>query len=79
MFSSMVSRSKFVCNCRCVSKSEILYAIRRKGAKSYLDVIAITSATTGCGRCRIEVDSIVDAELKKVKIADQQLKLDFGD
>jgi NAD(P)H-nitrite reductase large subunit len=75
----MSLRSKFICNCKCVTKGEILGSIRKKGADSFSDVRTITLATTGCGRCKSEVESIVEAELKKHTIRKMQLRIDFDD
>ena len=72
-------KSKFVCNCKCVTKKEILGSIRKKGADSFLEVRAITLATTGCGRCKPEVERIVLDELTSHDVRRMQLKIDFGD
>lgn len=74
----MLQRVKFICNCKSVSKGEILTSIRKKGANSFSDVRTITLATTGCGRCKFEVESIVNDELKKHTDRNMQLKIDFG-
>ena len=75
----MSLKSKFVCNCKCVTKKEILGSIRKKGADSFLEVRAITLATTGCGRCKPEVERIVLDELTSHDVRRMQLKIDFGD
>lgn len=72
-------KNKFVCNCKCVTKKEILGSIRKKGADSFLEVRAITLATTGCGRCKPEVERIVLDELTSHDVRRMQLKIDFGD
>jgi NAD(P)H-nitrite reductase large subunit len=74
----MSKNAKFVCNCKCVSKSEILNSIRKKGANSFSEVRTITLATTGCGRCKSDVENIVNEELKKHAARMMQLKIDFG-
>jgi NAD(P)H-nitrite reductase large subunit len=56
-----------VCHCGCVSKKEILDALRSKGAKTSSDVKRITGACDGCHGCEDFVDDIVDMELKCVK------------
>ena len=72
-------KNKFVCNCKCVTKKEILGSIRKKGADSFLEVRTITLATTGCGRCKPEVERIVLDELTSHDVRRMQLKIDFGD
>lgn len=74
----MLQRVKFICNCKSVSKGEILTSIRKKGANSFSDVRAITLATTGCGRCKPDVESIVNKELQKHLGRKMQLRIDFG-
>lgn len=74
----MSQLSKFICNCKCISKSEILSSIRKKGANSFSDVRTITLATTGCGRCRSDVENVVNEELKKHAVRMMQFKIDFG-
>ncbi|HNV51835.1 MAG TPA: (2Fe-2S)-binding protein [Tenuifilaceae bacterium] len=74
----MSELSKFICNCKCVSKSEILSSIRKKGANSFSDVRTITLATTGCGRCKSDVENIVNQEMKKHSVRMMQFKIDFG-
>lgn len=73
----MIPSNKFVCNCRSVSKHEILRAIRKSGAQSFVDVQHITLAATGCGRCKSEVMRITDAELERLRIENKQLRINF--
>lgn len=74
----MSQLSKFICNCKCVTKAEIMASIRKKGANSFSDVRTITLATTGCGRCKSDVENIVNEELKKHAARMMQFKIDFG-
>jgi len=74
----MSQSAKFVCNCKCVSKAEIIASIRKKGANSFSEVRTITLATTGCGRCKSNVENIVNIELEKHTTRMMQLKIDFG-
>ena len=76
---SMSLKSKFVCNCKCFTKSDILGSIRKKGADSFVEVRTITLATTGCGRCKQEVERIVLDEITNHAVRRMQLKIDFGD
>ena len=75
----MSQNVKFVCNCKCVTKAEVIASIRKNGANSFPDVRTITLATTGCGRCKPEVESIVDTELRRHAVRNMQLRIDFGD
>lgn len=74
----MLQSAKFICNCKCVTKAEVITSIRKKGASSFSDVRAITLATTGCGRCKSDVENVVNEELKKHAVRMMQLKIDFG-
>jgi nitrite reductase (NADH) large subunit len=73
----MDNNSKFVCNCKAITRNEIINAIRKKGAESFLDIQNLTKASTGCGRCKIQVLSIIEIELRKQIGLGKQLRLDF--
>lgn len=75
----MLKKNKFVCDCKCVTKREIASSIRTKGATSFNDVRTITMASTGCGRCKFEVESIVNAELNQINAQNIQYRINFGD
>ncbi|MGE0078799.1 MAG: (2Fe-2S)-binding protein [Bacteroidales bacterium] len=75
----MIAQSRFICNCKCVSKKEIVNAVRKHGAQSFSEVRTITTATTGCGRCKPAVEGIVGEELSMQKVRIMQLRINFGD
>lgn len=64
-----------VCICNGVSKSEIT-GILKKGAINLEEVRKFTLASTVCGRCRPEVEAIIDGYFKGKKNP-QQRKLNF--
>jgi NAD(P)H-nitrite reductase large subunit len=43
-----------------VSESDVLSAIATKKAANLVDIGRLTSAGTGCGRCRIKLQSLLD-------------------
>jgi len=56
---------EIICFCRCVTKSEIIEAIINKKAKNIEDIQLITKASTGCGRCKTMVISVLSENLQK--------------
>ena len=52
-----------VCRCHAVSKEEIVYAIKKQNAKNLGDIQRITAASTGCGRCGVQIKKIIVEEL----------------
>ena len=75
----MVLKGKFVCDCRSVTRNEIVSLIRKKKAISVYDIKLITLASTGCGRCKTEVEKIVGDELKRLRENNRQLSIDFNE
>lgn len=68
-------REKLVCICNCVSESEIL-SVLKKGAKDLEEVKRFTFATTSCGRCKGETESIVQRYFSN-KPTDSQTNIVF--
>lgn len=66
---------RIICLCNLVYEKEIINTLK-KGAKSTKDIQNLTRAGTGCGRCLVVIDSIVDEFLTNQPINPQQ-KLDF--
>jgi nitrite reductase (NADH) large subunit len=66
---------KTVCICNGVTKSEIV-RILKKGAINLEEVRQFTLASSGCGRCKPEVEAIVDDYLKG-KTSPLQRRLEF--
>lgn len=54
---------EIVCGCNGVSKGEILRAIREKGLSSVAEVGKVTKAGTSCGKCKGEIQTLLEAEL----------------
>ncbi|MDX9846087.1 MAG: (2Fe-2S)-binding protein [Tenuifilaceae bacterium] len=73
----MVNQQKYICECKAVTQREIITAIRRKGARTLLDVQNLTKASTGCSRCKTVVNDIVDKEMSKLRDQGMQLRIDF--
>jgi NAD(P)H-nitrite reductase large subunit len=68
----MASRkTKMVCLCNEVNEKEILNLLKR-GARDLEDVKKFTLASTGCGKCRREVEDIVNQFFINKNIDSQQ-------
>lgn len=52
-----------VCGCNGVSKGDILRAIREKGLTSVAEVGKVTKAGTSCGKCKGDIQVLLEAEL----------------
>lgn len=52
-----------VCGCNGVSKGDILRSIREKGLTSVAEVGKVTKAGTSCGKCKPQVQTLLEAEL----------------
>lgn len=72
----MAARKKItVCICNGVTKSEIV-RILKKGAINLEEVRKFTLASSSCGRCKPEVEAILDDYLKE-KSRPMQQKIKF--
>jgi NAD(P)H-nitrite reductase large subunit len=71
----MEKKNRQLCICNGVTEKEIL-KILKKGAKSLDDVKNFTLAATGCGRCKGEVEALLNQYLKNKK-PDLQRDLNF--
>lgn len=58
-----------VCGCNGVTKGNILQAIREKGLTSVAEVGKVTKAGTSCGKCKGQVQSLLEHELGGVVTA----------
>ncbi|WP_320052849.1 (2Fe-2S)-binding protein [uncultured Acetobacteroides sp.] len=65
-----------ICNCKGVTKREILTAIKN-GTQTITDIQIITKASTGCGRCKATISSILDKERVKALKKGTQLRINF--
>lgn len=65
--------SKIICHCKMVTEKEIKTLIK-KGATSPSEIIELTGAGSGCGRCKPRVAEYVQKELTKRPV-NQQLRL----
>lgn len=54
---------EIVCGCNGVSKGDILKAVREKGLTSVAEVGKVTKAGTSCGKCKPQVQTLLEAEL----------------
>lgn len=68
-------KKRIVCNCNGITETEILKVLR-KGAEKIDDVSRFTLAGSSCGRCRVEINALIDT-YKKVKKPDFQYKIIF--
>ena len=62
---------KLICICNIVTESEILQVLK-KGARDLEDVKKLTFASTSCGRCKIETESIVKRYFDNKQLDPQQ-------
>lgn len=68
-------KTKLVCICNGVNENEILKLLKR-GALDFEDVKNFTLASTGCGKCRREIENIVNQFITNKEI-DAQQKINF--
>jgi bacterioferritin-associated ferredoxin len=68
---------RLVCICNFVTEREIIEGLK-KGAQSTSEIQKQTRAGTNCGRCLLEIDSLVEEFLNNLP-GDPQQKLDFKD
>lgn len=54
-----MDNEKVICYCRGVKVKDIVEAVS-KGAKTLEDIANMTEATTGCGGCKANVQSILN-------------------
>jgi bacterioferritin-associated ferredoxin len=64
-------KNKLVCLCNGVNEREILRLLKR-GARDFDDVKKFTLASTGCGKCRREIETIVNQFFINIKNDSQQ-------
>jgi len=70
-----VHQNRLVCLCNHVSFSEIKN-ILRAGAVTVAEIQQFTSAGTGCGRCRSELEAIL-VKHQTLSPKNQQIKIKF--
>ena len=70
-----IKKSKLLCLCNLVSEKEILSVLKR-GARNLEEVQKITLATTGCGRCKGEIEATINHYFSS-KAPDLQQNIDF--
>jgi nitrite reductase (NADH) large subunit len=66
-----------ICECKSVSRSEIIKSIRTGGCQTIIDIQNITGASTGCGRCKPKVLEVLMQELRRKNSDDKQLQIPF--
>ncbi len=57
--------SPIICHCFSVSEQQIIDAVVKNGAKTFDDISKITNAGLACGRCKENIQSIIDKYSKK--------------
>ena len=70
-----MNQKRLVCICNHVSALEIK-KILRAGALTISEIQDFTAAGTGCGRCKCEIDAIIEKHTKASK-RDPQLRINF--
>ncbi len=60
-----IEGSQIICHCFSVSEKDIIDAIKKNGAKTFDDISKITSAGLACGRCRENIQNILNKYVKK--------------
>lgn len=58
---------KIICNCFSISEKVIREAIEHQGAKTVEDITSLTYAGGACGRCRGNIQAIIDTYKKEGK------------
>ena len=69
------NKNKIICQCHGVTEAEILQLLK-KGAKNADEISYFTSASTGCGRCKIEIQGLANQYLIRKK-PDFQHRIEF--
>ena len=70
-----IRKNKLVCLCNGVTETAIL-RILKKGARDINDVRKFTLASSGCGKCKGEIEAIMEHYFRN-KISDLQQNIDF--
>ncbi|MEI6275813.1 MAG: (2Fe-2S)-binding protein [Prolixibacteraceae bacterium] len=70
-----IKKNRLVCICNGVTEADIL-KILRKGAKDLNDIRQFTQASTSCGRCKGDIESIINHFLSTKK-PDMQQNIKF--
>ena len=68
-------KKRLVCLCNMVTEDEIK-AVLKKGARSTREIQKLTSAGTGCGRCLVLIDELVEEFVSELPV-DPQQKIQF--
>lgn len=68
-----VSKDKIICNCFSVTEKAIKEAIEHNGAKTVEDITALTYAGGACGRCRGNIQAIINTYNMEVKNNKEEL------
>jgi len=58
-----------LCHCRSVYRDQVRHAIREQGARSVDDLQELTTACTGCGCCRWDLEDFIAATLSEDRAA----------
>lgn len=55
---------EYICNCCLVTEQEILDAVWDDNVTNHEELRAVTAATSGCGKCKIMCDHIINKALQ---------------
>jgi len=68
-----VNKDKIICNCFSVTEHSIKEAIEHNGAKTVEDITALTYAGGACGRCRGNIQAIINTYNMETKNNKEEL------
>ena len=57
----MIPVNKIICHCKQVSYSDVKIAMTN-GARTIEDIKEMTKASTGCGKCKMLIQNIIDTK-----------------
>ncbi len=68
-----VSKDKIICNCFSISEKTIKEAIEHNGAKTVEDITSLTYAGGACGRCKGNIQAIINTYNMEAKNTPKEL------
>jgi bacterioferritin-associated ferredoxin len=74
--SNTKTKSMIVCQCKAVSDKELVKFIKQFPNATFAEVRQSTGASTGCGRCGLSVQVIME-NVNELRPKEHQLKLSF--
>lgn len=70
-----IKKNRLVCLCNGVTETAIIRILNR-GARDIDDVKKFTLASSGCGKCKSEIEAVME-QFYRNKISDLQQNIDF--